>query len=110
MGLGADLHALEDKLNSYDGMLAKLQNDSAKFDKELSDVFSRAGWAGIAADYAMGSVLPGGQQKIHSMLTEFNDLAGDWRSIVGTLSDLVQIASAVVDVVSDGIDAIGDIF
>jgi hypothetical protein len=106
MGLGADLHAIEDNLNSYEGQLRKVQEDAARFDREMQDMFSKAAWAGIAADYAIGTVLPGGQQKIHSMMTEFNELAGDWRSILGTLSDLVQIASAVVDTASDIIDDI----
>jgi hypothetical protein len=110
MGLGADLHALEDKLNSYEGQLRKVQEDAAKFDKEMQDMFGKGGWDGIAADYALAAVLPGGQQKIHSMMTEFNELAGDWRSILGTLSDLVQIASVVVDAASDAIDTIKGLF
>jgi hypothetical protein len=110
MGLGADLNAIEDKLNSYEGKIKQIQQDAARFDQEIQDLFNRDDWDGKAADRALGSVLPGGQEKIHSMLVEFNDLAGDWRSILGTLSDLVQIASAAVDAASDAIDEIEGLF
>jgi hypothetical protein len=106
MGLGADLHAIEAKLNSYEGKIKQIQEDAARFDQQIQDLFKRDDWDGRAADRALGTVLPGGQQKIHSLLVEFNDLAGDWRSILGTLSDLVQIASKVVDAASDALEAI----
>ncbi|MBX3064047.1 MAG: hypothetical protein U0528_04610 [Anaerolineae bacterium] len=104
MGLTADLDHLEDQINQFEAKLGGFQQQMATLQQQINGIFDGGAWGGIAATQGAAVLFPGKRERLQALIDRLNDLLGDYRSILSTLSDVIQVIAEIVGFFSDAWD------